>query len=428
MAGEKESVPASTGGIGQIDALVKLLGGGTKTTEKVSSDTSSLQTVLQQLLASSGDNQAVLDSIFAQAQAKIPTVLGNTYNASGSRAVAGTLSPQLSALQAQVTLAAQQQLAQQRQQALQTAAQVAGSISNANRTAVTKSGNAATGLVQQGGALLALNKGLKEAGIDVTAQAKKGWDWLSSIGDTDMGATAAPFAAVGGQFELPAASSFTAADGGGALTSSMADLLGFTPDAVNSGLFGAVDVGSSTPSVDVTSGISSELGTDTNFSLGSESALGSGPTTSGLNSSVKAPDSVGNLSSAIKLASYATDTKKRQDILDFSDGNWVDDVGDITDAASVFIPQAGLARGGLTGLNVFASTLAGDNNPLDVQLGQLTALAGQAGRSADAEDLGRTVGDSAGLGGPGAAIGDITQDIGNFFSNPGEGLKDLFGW
>jgi hypothetical protein len=45
-----------------------------------------------------------------------------------------------------------------------------------------------------------------------------------------------------------------------------------------------------------------------------------------------------------KLLDYAANPKKRGDILDFSDGNWVDDVGDIGDAVGVYYPPAAATR------------------------------------------------------------------------------------
>jgi hypothetical protein len=53
----------------------------------------------------------------------------------------------------------------------------------------------------------------------------------------------------------------------------------------------------------------------------------------------------------LKIAQYADNPESFKNIYDFSDGDWKDDVSDITDAASVFFPPAGAVRPGLNQLD-----------------------------------------------------------------------------
>jgi hypothetical protein len=58
--------------------------------------------------------------------------------------------------------------------------------------------------------------------------------------------------------------------------------------------------------------------------------------------------SADNYGSYIKIAQYIDQPKKIGDIFDFSDGDWKDDISDVTDAVSVALPPAALVRPALS--------------------------------------------------------------------------------
>jgi hypothetical protein len=437
-----EQVSAGSSGVGQIDQLLKLIG-GTKSTSTVKADTTGLNTVLQQALASGGDNQALLDSIFQQAGAKIPGIMGNTYNASGSRQAPGTLSPQLAQLQAQVTLAAQQQLAQQKQQALQTAAQAASGIANATRSTVTKEGNGLQDLTKTVSSLMALNKVAKDNGFDVVQKSKDLW--------ADLTAPEVSYTAESAFSSMPEISSFvpSVADAGPSfgsdflsqdfssllsdMTSSVSDSGGidFSNFLGDSGSAAASESATSAATNPISSALSDQVAASAGDQLSAQISdqLADQTSQQAANSiSSSAPQSSGmSVGSLLKLASYAEDDEKRKGVLDFSDGDWADDISDITDAAGVFVPPASYVRGGINSVRDVEAIFTGGNVSAFADSGLVENLANIQATD-NAEDFGRQVGDSGGLGGPLAAVGDFTQDLGNFLNNPGEGLKDLFGW
>jgi hypothetical protein len=429
MANAKETVPVSAdGGLGQVNQILQMLG-GTKTTQKTTADTSGLTEVLKQALASGGDNQALLDSIFAQAQTKIPGIMGNTYNATGSRQAPGKLSPQMAQLQAQVTLAAQQQMAAQKQQALQTAAQAAGGIANATRQSVTSEGNGLQKQTQALAGLLSLNKLAKDNGIDVVKGAKGLWDdmttpdtssilnapggvWsdagVSSIADYSADGITGNSATGWDALGQDAVSSLMSSLGSGGVVAdtNSVDWSNFLADSGSAAASGSVDISAAVQPAQVDGIIGAQANTG--------QVSSASPDTSGI-----------SVAGAIKILDYAGDPKKRGNILDLSDGNWIDDVSDITDAGSILVPQLGYVRNGLNAADSYVGLASGkdiQDTPIGAQLLGLTSEL-SSNPPEDLEDIGRTVG-----GGPGAGFGDLVQDTAHFFENPGQGIKDLFGW
>jgi len=418
MAG-KETVPTGSSDVGEIDALVKLLG-GTTAKQTTTANTAPLDQVFQQLLASSGDNQALLDSIFAQAATKIPGIMGNTYNATGSRQAPGTLSPQLAKLQADVTLAAQQQLAQQKLQQLTAAGQVAGNIAGATRAVTTKDGNSLTGLSQKLGLLLTANNLAKSAGIDVGKKAKDLWsDWTA-----DPSAAVSNFSLDSPVTSMPDFSNLNFASA--PVSSSLLDSGGSFQDFGQSLLSPEfTSAAASAANAANSAAVSDYTGTDwPNFSPDTGSAAASVSQTSQAASASQPTTSPGSSTASeaaavLKLLDYAGNPKKRGDILDFSDGDWKDDIGDITDAASVYFPPAAMVRPALTQGEILYETLGGRSTASSQYLQGLTSTV-QPG--ADIEDA------PGKIGGPiGQAVYDTTKDVGNFFNNPGEAIKSWFG-
>lgn len=116
----------------------------------------------------------------------------------------------------------------------------------------------------------------------------------------------------------------------------------------------------------------------------------------------------------LKLAQYVDNPKQRGDILDFSDGDWKDDVSDITDAASVFYPPAAAVRPGLNSIEAdtknqidfftdpgqwFQDLTSGNNPIIENNLDQIKGI-GSSIKSAG--DL---------IGNAGETIGNATNDV-----------------
>lgn len=121
----------------QLDALTQLAGllGGSRTTH--TADTTALQNVLTQLQAV--DPQATLQTIFQQAAGQIPGIQTALGNAIGARATDNSgIQAALSELLKQTTLAAQSKIIDQQNANLNTQAQIASAIANANKTTTQK--------------------------------------------------------------------------------------------------------------------------------------------------------------------------------------------------------------------------------------------------------------------------------------------------
>lgn len=369
MAGtEKATVPVqSGGGISEITDLVKLLT-GTQTSSAQTGDTGALSSIIAELGANSpAQQQAVMQTIFQQAAGKIPGIMGNTYNATGSRAAPGQLSPQLQDLMSQVTLAAQQQMAAQSLQNSQQRIAAAQTIAGANRSAVTREATGGTKFLQDAGKLLATADVAKKlTGFDAVAKVKSGAKSLFDMATADSGAAGTS----GMQLVSGDPGSFGAAgDLSGLNFGSMPGYEGVSSlmptgiDQLVATLGG--DSGSSAASLDIGGLMSSAdsitsadvnavtnwngntdgstlsnsdwdaMGDDaTNFSSGSDASASSGSGT--------------NYGSYLKAAKYIDDPKSVEDIFDFSDGDWKDDIGDVTDAGSLYWAPLGFVRPALT--------------------------------------------------------------------------------
>lgn len=143
-----------------------------------------------------------------------------------------------------------------------------------------------------------------------------------------------------------------------------------------------------------------QMGSDaTNFSAGSNASASSGAST--------------NYGSYLKIADYIDKPKKRGNIFDFSDGDWKDDIGDITDAISIFYPPAAFARSAMeysdAGVS-FAVDFYNDPGQAMQDVADGDRLTGNL--MVDATTQGIKAGETIGN-----AVGDVVESIG-----------DLFGW
>lgn len=130
MAGE--TIAANTNPMAGIAALLQSLGGSKTTQSSNAGDTAALQSVIQQL---QGTNyEQLLQSIFAQAGGQIPGLQVAMSNATGARSGGNSATQAaLSKLLQQTTLLAQQQIASQQAQNLQTQTQAGSAIANATK-------------------------------------------------------------------------------------------------------------------------------------------------------------------------------------------------------------------------------------------------------------------------------------------------------
>lgn len=101
-----------------------------------------------------------------------------------------------------------------------------------------------------------------------------------------------------------------------------------SPDLTGGAGYSTYTMGS-TPT-DVKGNNLEDYGIDSNFSAGSNASASSGSGT--------------NYGSYLKVADYIDKPEKRGDILDLSDGDWKDDIADVTDAAAIAYPILGLVR------------------------------------------------------------------------------------
>lgn len=149
-----------------------------------------------------------------------------------------------------------------------------------------------------------------------------------------------------------------------------------------------------------------EDATSSNFSIGSDSSAGSSTSIGGY----------------LKIANYIDKPETAKDIFDLSDGDWKDDISDITDAASIYFPPAALVRPALNSIDAstqeitnfvqdpdqwFKDLIGGDdpmtNNAVNTVKGAVNAVEGtvdMVGRAAETT---------------GNAVGDVIESIGDFF-------------
>lgn len=460
MAGtEKTTVPQpASSGIGEITDLVKLLT-GTQTSSTQSGDTGALSSIIAELTANNpAQQQAVLQSIFQQAAGKIPGIMGNTYNATGSRGAPGQLTPQLQELMSQVTLAAQQQMAAQSLQNSQQRISAAQTIANANRSATTKEHAGGQSFLQDAAKLLATADVAKKlTGFDAIAKTKDG---VKSL--IDMIAGDAGGGSPGDIARLMSSVDFNSNDPTNVLTGADWASLG---DSAVSGVSRPTEIAlalqsldsASPQTVDFSSLISSndvnavtdwngnpdgsqlstsdwdQLGADaSNFSSGSDAAASSGSGT--------------NYGSYLKVADYIDKPEKAKDIFDLSDGDWKDDISDVTDAGAIVLPPLAAVRPALnmvdaqhqemanfvTDPNQWWKDVIGGDSPLvnahvDMANGIVQSVVGTGdmlGRAT--ETAGNAVGDLA--QGIGDSVGDFFGGSLSFGSIADSVIGDIFGW
>lgn len=180
MATDKVQVPNE---LGQLQALMELIGGGGQTATTTTTNTAPLQNVLSQLQGI--DYNAMLQSIFQQAAGQIPGLQSAYGRAVGARSSGNA--PMQAALQAllqQTTLAGQQQIAAQQNQNLQTQTQAASAMTGKKQTTTKNS------QLGQMAAILGLAQAATKLGGYKTVQ-----EMLGAVTGTGTGGgTAAPVA------------------------------------------------------------------------------------------------------------------------------------------------------------------------------------------------------------------------------------------
>lgn len=456
MAEQAGKQVAASGGMQNILSLLQTIAGtDTKTTS--TANIAPLQSVMDQIAASQGtQGQQLLEAIFQQAAGAVPGIMGNTFNATGTRAPNGQMAGTLQKLMADVTRQAQAQIVQQQQQAQQMQLQAASQIAASTRGSKTTQKSGASDLIAKGGKILAANKLVKDlTGKDLIQKGVNAVQGMfqPSIPSYTLG-TAAPL--FGGTstagFGMDAAAPTLAGLG---FTSPMSDAVGGLP------LFsGGTELPASMSSMPTSESIAATLdplsgiefgggnpaaapSLSSSLSLSLPQGYGDGGLSvsdSGLNSANSlGGEDLGNFSSAsgdggsaasdaatlLKVYGYAKDPDKRKDIFDFSDGNFVDDVGDITDAVSVYFPPAGMVRPAMN-----ATVAAGES------LDNFVHNPGQwfedllSGDEPITENAWNTAVGT--VKGTADAIGDLGQDIIDFGSNAfeeaGDFFGDVFGW
>ena len=446
MAGEKTVTPAN--GMQNILSLLQTVAGtDTKTTS--TANLGPLQSVMDQIAASQGtQGQQLLESIFSQAAGAVPGIMGNTFNASGSRAPNSVMAGTLQKLMADVTKQAQAQMVQQQQNAQQMQVQAASQIANATRgqRQVQKSG--ASKVLTDLGKVLSVNKAVKSlTGKDMI---QSGVDGVKSIFAPSPAAT---FTSSGynGLSTAPGMSLFGGTSvsnpGLGDVLSSLFEgsspMSGGTTElpvpaapAETSPLFASSPQGSDLPAdLSVLSSLDSATGGVDGLSVtfgdpadlkaaadmyatragygfpvpaDSTSALSTGEAASSASSST-------NYGSYLKAAELAVDDNKRKGILSFNDGNWVDDISDISDAASIFFPPAAAARPMLGAADAYGNSL----NDFVSDPGQWAEnVASGEDEVAAGSLLNTTIGSIPGVGN---ALTNAVEEVGDFFG-------DVFDW
>lgn len=446
MAGEKTVAP--TNGMQNILSLLQTIA-GTETKTTSTANIGPLQSVMDQIAASQGtQGQQLLESIFSQAAGAVPGIMGNTFNASGSRAPNNVMAGTLQKLMADVTKQAQAQIVQQQQNAQQMQLNAASQIANATRgqRQVQKSG--ASKVVTDLGKVLSINKAVK--GLTGKDMIQSGVDGVKSI---FAPSPAAAFTASGynGLSIAPGLPLFggtsTSNPGFGDALSSLlggsspmsgeaASLPTVVAPAETSPLFASSIEGSDLPAnLSVLSSLDSATGGVDGLSVtfgdpadlkavsdmyaaragygfpvpaDSASALSTGEAASSASSST-------NYGSYLKAAELALDDNKRKGLFSFNDGNWVDDISDVSDAVSIFFPPAAAARSMLGAADAYGNSLNDFvNDPgqwaENVASGEDEVVVGSL--------LNTTIGSIPGVGN---ALSNAVEEVGDFFG-------DVFGW
>lgn len=179
MATDKVQVPNE---LGQLQALMGLIGGGGQTVTTATTNTAPLQNVLGQLQGV--DYNAMLQGIFQQAAGQIPGLQSAYGRAVGARSSGNA--PMQAALQAllqQTTLEGQKQVAAQQNQNLATQAQAASAMTGKKQTTKQNS------QLGQMAAILGLAQAATKLGGYKTVQEMLGA--VTGTGDT-MGQAPAP--------------------------------------------------------------------------------------------------------------------------------------------------------------------------------------------------------------------------------------------
>ena len=183
MATDKVQAPNE---LGQLQALLGLIGGGGQTATTTPTNTAPLQNVLSQLQGV--DYNAMLQGIFQQAAGQIPGLQSAYGRAVGARSSGNA--PMQAALQAllqQTTLAGQQQIAAQQNQNLATQAQAASALKGSRQTTKQNS------QLGQMAAILGLAQAATKLGGYKTVQEMLGA--VTGTGAGTGGGTAAPVGA-----------------------------------------------------------------------------------------------------------------------------------------------------------------------------------------------------------------------------------------
>ena len=166
----------TSGMVGNIAALMQLLGGQETTTSTNPGDISALQSTLAQLQGA--DYNAMLQSIFQQAAGSIPGIQTGMANAMGARSGSNSaVQAALSKILQQTTVAAQDQMAKQQLQNQQTQVQAGTGIAQATKGTQqrqqqgTNIGKGASTLAQATALLQLLGAGTKLAGAGTLPEA-----------------------------------------------------------------------------------------------------------------------------------------------------------------------------------------------------------------------------------------------------------------
>ena len=443
MAGEKTVAP--TNGMQNILSLLQTIA-GTETKTTGTANIGPLQSVMDQIAASQGtQGQQLLESIFSQAAGAVPGIMGNTFNASGSRAPNGVMAGTLQKLMADVTKQAQAQIVQQQQNAQQMQLQAASQIANATRgqRQVQKSG--ASKALTDLGKVLSVNKAVK--GLTGKDLIQSGVDGVKSIFAPSPAATFTSSGYNGlsiapGMPLFGGTSTYTPGfdvmssllGGSSPMSGEAASLPTLVAPTETSPLFASGIEGSDLPAnLSVLSSLSSTSGGVDGLSVsfgdaeGIQAAQDAFASSAGFQlpppkpfsaaefSGADSASSSTNYGSYLKAAELALDDNKRKGIFSFNDGNWVDDISDVSDAVSIFFPPAAAARSMLGAADAYGNSLNDFvNDPgqwaENVASGEDEVVVGSL--------LNTTIGSIPGVGN---ALSNAVEEVGDF-------LGDVFGW
>lgn len=390
MGTDSKQVPEGNPAMNSMLQAIQLFG-GLKTTEKVSGDTSAIDSVLSQLQGQ--DFSGLLQSVFQQAAAKTPQLTTALANASGART--GGNSPLAAALQQVLqaaTVQGQAQIASQQAQNLQTQAALAGQKAQASHTVQRKSNTATANAQRMLGGLQLANSASK------LFTKKSLYDNIAGVVSGNAGGSSVAPITSFGLGTTPAVPNWYATDinlfpqsaTAGDVTSAMSSLdaiadgsssnwlnfnPSFTPDVPTSGIDFNPEL-SLTPVTDTSSfGIgdylnkSPDIGDmDLSFSSDAGASAASGATTAsqgtaeGINAASAADSASESIpwGSYLRAASYLDSSKWERISNDFSQGGWNDKVGDIADIAAIYFPPAALIHPAADAVDVAMTTFDDD--------------------------------------------------------------------